>query len=80
MNEARNLAIKEAHRSLLAFLDVDDWWENDKLEKQISFFKDQSVGVVCSNFMIHDHQNDIKYDFWSRDKPSGLIYSKLIKD
>ena len=35
--EARNYAIQKSKGEFLAFLDVDDWWENDKLEKQISF-------------------------------------------
>ena len=78
--EARIEAVNHSNGEYLSFLDVDDWWENDKLEKQIPFFKDQSVGVVCSNYIIHDYQNNVNYNFWTRDKPNGYIYSNLIKN
>ncbi len=43
---ARSYGIKNSDCELYAFLDSDDTWFSDKLEKQISFFKDPSVGMV----------------------------------
>ncbi len=39
VSSARNLGIKNAKNSWLAFCDSDDIWNNDKLEKQINFYK-----------------------------------------
>ena len=33
--EARNYAIEDQNGEFLAFLDVDDWWESDKLSIQL---------------------------------------------
>lgn len=50
--EARNCAIERSVGEFIAFLDVDDWWEKDKLAKQIPMFDDPKVGLVCGNFWI----------------------------
>lgn len=43
---ARNYGISNCDCDLLAFLDSDDTWFNNKLEHQLPFFIDPSVGMV----------------------------------
>ena len=39
LQKARNVAIRKAKGKYIAFLDSDDLWEPQKLEKQISFMR-----------------------------------------
>ena len=48
---SRNRAMREARGEWIAFLDSDDLWEPEKLEKQIAFMKDN--GYV---FSYHDYE------------------------
>ena len=50
--KARNLAIEKSNGDFISFLDTDDLWDIKKLEIQISYFDDQSVGLVFSNFWL----------------------------
>ena len=59
--EARNYALKKTNGDFIAFLDVDDWWLPNKLEKQIPLFSDPEVGVVYGNFYnFYEKQNKTK--------------------
>ena len=39
LTQARNKAVNKCKGEFIAFLDIDDWWENFKLEKQINFME-----------------------------------------
>ena len=46
----RNIAIDNAKGEYIAFLDADDVWLPDKLEKQVSFMQDNNYSFTYSNY------------------------------
>ena len=56
---SRNKALKEARGKWIAFLDSDDLWEKDKLEKQIKFMKYNNYSFSYTNYVEID-ENDAK--------------------
>ena len=55
--EARNSAIQKCKGKLIAFLDTDDIWLNDKLEKQILVYKTKKdCDLIYSNFFVFDEE------------------------
>ena len=78
--DARNSAIQKAKGQFISFIDADDVWEKDKLQKQLKLFKDPKVGVVYGNLWLKKESNNkfkkhIKYKL-----PEGYIYTNLIKN
>lgn len=47
---ARNTAIEEAKGRYIAFLDSDDLWKSNKLEKQIDFMKSNNYGFTFTSY------------------------------
>ena len=78
--EARNEAIKRSSGEFIAFLDTDDFWEKDKLERQIPLFNDSKVGVVYGNIFIVNEKLNTKKVLLKRNKPKGFILNDLLKN
>lgn len=47
---SRNKAVKEAKGQYLAFLDSDDIWKSEKLEKQINFMRKNKYTFTCTSY------------------------------
>lgn len=49
---ARNNSIKEAKGRYIAFLDSDDSWRPDKLEKQVSYMEKMDCAISYTSYMV----------------------------
>lgn len=53
---ARNVGINRAKGKFIAFIDSDDLWEPNKIEKQLSLFDNPEIGLVYSNLSYIDEK------------------------
>ena len=52
--KARNISLNEATGRFIAYLDADDIWKPDKLEKQVSFMKSKPCSFSCTSYEVVD--------------------------
>ena len=75
--DARNLAINKCNGNFVSFLDTDDMWVKNKLEKQINFIKKNSnYKILYSNYYVL--KNNEKKIMYKNELPSGFITQKLL--
>lgn len=79
--EARNSAIQKCKGKLIAFLDTDDIWLNDKLEKQILVYKTKKdCDLIYSNFFVFDEEKKKMKIFTNKKLPQGKITQDLLNN
>ncbi|WP_321491596.1 glycosyltransferase family 2 protein [uncultured Desulfobacter sp.] len=78
LGAARNLALEKANGELIAFLDCDDLWMPDKLQKQVPLFNQPAVGLVFSNSINFNDKGQARKNYRGWQPPSGNIFRQLL--
>ena len=76
--KARKLALPKCSGEIICFLDVDDWWHTNKLERQIEILKDKNIGLVYSNFDLYNQTTNKYKSAFKFFLPSGNILKSLL--
>jgi hypothetical protein len=79
---ARNRAIRESVSPFIAFIDADDEWLLEKLERQISLLRrNKSLGMVCSDCLICESGSEENRHILVDDVPhSGRLFQHLVRN
>ena len=75
--EARRVSIKNAKGKYIAFLDCDDIWMPEKLEKQIRYMESKDIAVTCTSYQIASE--DLKQVYKNFIVPEKIDYKILLK-
>ncbi len=75
----RNFGINHARGSMIAFIDSDDVWLPNKLEKQIKYLEIQNVEFCCTNFSFID-EFSVKFKKSQKMIKDVISYSDLLKN
>ncbi|HGS4462854.1 TPA: glycosyltransferase family 2 protein [Vibrio metschnikovii] len=73
---ARNTAIEAAQGRYIAFLDSDDLWLPDKLEKQLAFMQQNDIAFSFSAYHKIDEEG---VNIGKVDVPDKITYHQLLK-
>ena len=79
--DARNKALNVTNGKYITFLDVDDMWYPDKLEKQVNVMeKNSEIGFCYSGFkFLSENSKKLKSAYNNKKLKSGYIFTNLIK-
>lgn len=69
-SSARNLGIENASGDFVAFLDSDDVWDPQKLERQIKLFSDDGVAMVAGHVWAIDIMGKVMPDVTTKTRCS----------
>lgn len=72
---ARNFSIQQALGNFIAFLDADDLWKPEKLEKQLRFMESKQLPFTFSFYETIDENGDLRNEIITT--PPKITYKQL---
>lgn len=86
LSSARNAGIKEGTAPFIAFLDADDLWVKEKLEKQVAVFENailKNIGLVYCNYDVIDVAGVVHYKNYKAPldikRMRGMVFQELLE-
>jgi len=76
---ARNQALAHCQGEFIAFLDCDDLWMPEKLERQIPLFSDPKVGLVYSDSIFFTNEKDLHKNYDTKTMTHGACFNELLQ-
>ena len=74
--KSRNKALKLVKTKYIAFLDCDDLWKKNKLEKQLNFMKNNKISFSHTSYNIINEKNNVIKKMIAK---KTITYDELIK-
>lgn len=78
VSNARNIALENAKGRYIAFLDSDDIWYSEKLQKQITFMKENNYTITFTSYELIDEENN-KLNKIIKVPSASVDYKTLLK-
>lgn len=75
---ARNTAIENSRGEYIAFIDSDDLWKADKLEKQIKFMKDNNYAFTFTAYETFHNSEELTRKVYS--VPKSINYEQYLRN
>jgi teichuronic acid biosynthesis glycosyltransferase TuaG len=72
---SRNFGIKRSRGHYIAFLDCDDLWDKNKLDRQINYMLKKNISFSFTSYKIIDEKNNI---IGLRDADATITYKDLL--
>ncbi len=76
VTKTRNKGIESSEGRYIAFLDSDDMWQKEKLEKQINFMKSRDAAISCTAYARVDREGNEKKTIHVKEE---ITYNMLLK-
>ena len=80
LSEARIQAINVSQGDLFAFLDVDDYWNKDKLKKQVSLFNNEEIVFSCTSVIVLYENNNRRKKIIPPKGIDGYVFNELLEN
>lgn len=86
LSSARNTGIKNSDSELIAFLDADDLWVKDKLEKQLEVYQStnfEKLALIYCNYDVIDSNGSFMYSNYKapidKKRMRGNVFETLLE-
>ncbi len=78
LGAARNMALELSSGSIIAFIDQDDLWLPEKLEKQVPLFDAPDIGLVYCDTIFFNQKGENQRFYHNRPYWKGWCFSQML--